>query len=490
MDELSGTRILDSEADQKLLVDTLLRRGLATAEQVGRCRTEQKELASNGVFMTLPDLMVARGIVTRDQVRRLVDRQDHVKMVCPECSVKYRILRAWRGKAQCPSDGKLLEDAGSTGSADTEGPIGMEVGGCRIQSLLGKGTGGAVYLAKHVGLDREVAVKLLPSASQDPDMIQRLLSEARAVAKLEHENIVQVHDVGFRNGYFYIVMQFLRGQTLEKYLKEMGPLPVATAMEMARGVAQGLVAAHAKGIIHRDLKPENVMISEGNRVRLTDFGLARDLENPEEKPGLIVGTPYYMSPEQWLGHKADERSDLYSLGVMLYQMVTGKRPFEGETVQEVMDLHLKTTPRSPRSLNSSLTDGASAMIRKLIVKAPKKRYENALKLLRDLKKVIAGEEPDALREFGARVKCGFCETFNPMRSKKCQVCGEPLGAVAAAPLEIAARSDEFRCPGCDTLNRRGSRACGSCRKPFCRRCREQIAGHRGFCTACSGTFRR
>jgi serine/threonine-protein kinase len=332
-------------------------------------------------------------------------------------------------------------------------------------------------------------VKLLPSVSNDPEMVKRLLFEARAIAKLEHPNIVQVYDVGFQRGYFFIVMQLLKGQTLEERLTEEKQLPVPTALEIIQDVAQGLAAAHAKGIIHRDLKPANIMLTEDGRARLTDFGLAQDAENPDGREGLIVGTPYYMSPEQWLGHKADERSDLYSVGVILYQMVTGQRAFQGETVNELMHQHLKVVAPSMKHYDPELADGLCAMVKKMIAKPPKKRYPHMPEFLDDLRKVSMGEDPDALAEFGQMVKCSFCETMNAMSEKKCKVCGENLGD-AAGPLEIAARPDEFKCPGCGALNRKGTRICGGCRKHFCARCKIRVAVLRNFCHHCVPHLRR
>ncbi len=491
----------ESREEQRLFGETVAARGLATPDQVADGLRMQAELAGRGVFKNLGELLVEQGVLSRDQVKALIEEHDQLIMFCPHCAERYNVLRVWEGQAKCPADSNVLARAGKDasvgvaatlgagGRGEADSPIGMEAGGCRIVELIARGSMGAVYKAKHVGLNRYVAVKMLPSISQNPDLIKRLLYEARAVAKLEHPNIVQVYDVGFQRGYFFIVMQLLKGQTLDERMRELGRLPVPVALEVARDVAQGLQAAHERGIVHRDLKPANIMVTEDGRARLTDFGLAQDVENPDEKPGLIVGTPYYMSPEQWLGHKADERSDLYSLGVILYQMVTGKRPFDGETVNELMHQHLKVAPASPKKHDPELSDGLAAMIRKLLAKPPKKRYARAPEFLEDLKKVARGEDPEAMAEFGAMVKCGFCESFNPVSEKKCKVCGERLQQ-GGGPIEIVARPDEFKCPGCGGLNPKTARACCDCRKPFCTRCRRRLAVLKGFCHECVPHARR
>ncbi len=486
--------------ESQLFGEAVISRGLATPDQVSDALREQAELAGKGTFKNLGELLIVKKILTSEQVKSLIHEQDQVIMICPVCAEKYNVLKQWKGQAKCPSDSSLLTEiqtsasvgiAATLGAAgDTPGsPIGMEAGGCRIVELIGRGSMGAVYKAKHVGLNRYVAVKLLPSISNDPEMVKRLLFEARAIAKLEHPNIVQVYDVGFQRGYFFIVMQLLKGQTLEERLAEEKQLPVPTALEIITDVAQGLAAAHAKGIVHRDLKPANIMLTEDGKARLTDFGLAQDSENPDGREGLIVGTPYYMSPEQWLGHKADERSDLYSLGVILYQMVAGNRPYSGETVNELMHQHLKVVAPSMKHYDSELADGLCAMVKKMIAKPPKKRYPNVPEFLEELKKVSQGEDPDALAEFGQMLKCSFCETFNAVTDKKCKVCNENLGE-ASAPLEIAARADEFKCPGCGALNRKGSRVCGGCRKHFCARCKIRVAVLRSHCHHCVPHLRR
>jgi predicted Ser/Thr protein kinase len=486
--------------ESQLFGEAVISRGLATPDQVNDALREQAELAGKGTFKNLGELLIVKKVLTSEQVKGLIHEQDQVIMICTVCAEKYNVLKQWKSQAKCPTDASPLTEiqtSASVGVAATLGaagdapgsPIGMEAGGCRIVELIGRGSMGAVYKAKHVGLNRYVAVKLLPSVSNDPEMVKRLLFEARAIAKLEHPNIVQVYDVGFQRGYFFIVMQLLKGQTLEERLAEEKQLPVPTALEIITDVAQGLAAAHARGIVHRDLKPANIMLTEDGKARLTDFGLAQDAENPDGREGLIVGTPYYMSPEQWLGHKADERSDLYSLGVILYQMVAGHRPYSGETVNELMHQHLKVVAPSMQHHDSELADGLCAMVKKMIAKPPKKRYPNMPEFLEDLKKVSQGDDPDALAEFGQMAKCSFCETFNAVTDKKCKVCGENLGD-AAGPIEIAMRTDEFKCPGCGALNRKGSRVCGGCRKHFCARCKIRVAVLRSYCHHCVPHLRR
>ncbi len=490
----------ESREEAKRFGEMVVSRGLAAPELVGACLKEQAELAARGIFKNLGELLVERGAITPDQVKGLLGEQDRAIAYCPQCGEKYNVLRPWLGDVRCPSDGAYLTEAdrdSSVGVAATlEGggpaagsPVGMEIGGCRILELIAKGSMGSVYKAKHEGLNRYVAVKLLPSVSRNPDLVKRLLFEARAVAKVEHPNIVQVYDVGFQRGYFFIVMQLLRGQTLEERLEESGALDLKTALEITRDVAQGLGAAHARGVIHRDIKPTNIVLAEDGRARLTDFGLAQDVEDPEEQLGLIVGTPYYMSPEQWLGHKADERSDLYSLGVILYQMATGRRPFQSDSIADLMHQHLKVAPPSPKAHDPTLPDGFCAIVKKLMAKPPAKRYADAAALLVDVERVLRGEDPEAMREFGAFVRCGFCETFNPVTERRCKVCGEPIH-VGGGPLEIALRPDEFKCPGCGGLNRKDARACSGCRKPFCVRCRRRLAVLRGYCERCMTHVRR
>jgi serine/threonine protein kinase len=215
---------------------------------------------------------------------------------------------------------------------------------------------GEVYRAKDTRLGREVAIKVLPeSLAKDADRLRRFEQEARAVAALNHPNILGIHDIGTYEGAPFLVTEFLEGETLREKI-EAGPLQVRRAIEYALGVAQGLAAAHDKGVVHRDLKPENVFITRDGRVKVLDFGLAK-LVRPEDNaeaaatmtspgtlPGMVMGTIGYMSPEQVRGLASDARSDIFSFGALLYEMLTGKRAFKRDTAAETMTAILREEP--------------------------------------------------------------------------------------------------------------------------------------------------
>src|SRR5271163_374209 len=224
---------------------------------------------------------------------------------------------------------------------------GTKLGPYEIISPLGAGGMGEVYRARDIRLGRDVAIKVLPEAlARDADRLRRFEQEARTIAALNHPNILGIHDIGEHQigpsqTAPYLVSELLEGETLREKL-EAGPLPVRRAIEYALGIAQGLAAAHEKGIVHRDLKPENLFITRDGRVKILDFGLAK-LVSPEEKhemgvtqttpstlPGMVMGTVGYMSPEQVRGEPSDARSDIFSLGAVFYEMLTGKRAFKRE----------------------------------------------------------------------------------------------------------------------------------------------------------------
>ncbi|HQR36724.1 MAG TPA: serine/threonine-protein kinase, partial [Blastocatellia bacterium] len=239
-----------------------------------------------------------------------------------------------------------------------ESLAGRSIGHYKIVSLLGRGGMGEVYLAEDSRLERNVALKVLPAAfTQNPDRVRRFEREAKTASALNHPNILTIHEVGKVDGTHYIVSEFVDGQTL-RVLIERGKLGVSPAAAIAEQVASALSVAHEAGIIHRDIKPENVMVRPDGLVKVLDFGLAKltemkslpansqasTLAKLSTEPGTVMGTVSYMSPEQARGLKVDHRTDIFSLGVMLYEMVAGRRPFEGATTSDVMAALLTAEP--------------------------------------------------------------------------------------------------------------------------------------------------
>jgi serine/threonine-protein kinase len=255
---------------------------------------------------------------------------------------------------------------------------------------------GVVYRARDTRLDREVAVKVLPdSFAHDPDRRARFEREAKAVAALSHPNIVAIHDIGTHEGIPFAVMELLEGETLRSRLTK-GPLPRQQTIEVGKPIADGLAAAHARGIIHRDLKPENLFLTADGRVKILDFGLARMEQAPNSQeatgpyvpaqtdPGTILGTAGYMSPEQVRGQTADTRSDLFSLGCVLYEMVTGRRAFERETASATMAAILHEEPPGLTASGRELPPELAGLLRRCLAKDASQRPQGARELAAEL----------------------------------------------------------------------------------------------------------
>jgi serine/threonine-protein kinase len=277
----------------------------------------------------------------------------------------------------------------SNQTMDPDDPlIGKELGHCTLQRKLGQGGMGAVYLAHHPGLNKAVAIKVLPGdLAGTPEFRERFIREARLAARLEHPNVVQVHDVGDEQGVHYISMQFIEGKSLDAVLRERKKLTVGEALSTTKRVAAALAAAAKLGIVHRDIKPHNILISKDGVVKVADFGLAKDEDANRSisEPGVVMGTPYYMSPEQAKGEKVDHRGDLYSLGATLYHMLTGKRLFDGGTpVTIVMKQASAEEPIPARQLEPSIPPAVDAFLSKLLQKDPARRFQTADEVLRAL----------------------------------------------------------------------------------------------------------
>jgi eukaryotic-like serine/threonine-protein kinase len=264
---------------------------------------------------------------------------------------------------------------------------GTRIGPYEIRGPLGAGGMGEVYRARDTRLGREVAIKILPAAfSRDPERLRRFQQEAQAVAALNHPNILAIHDFGEHEGAPYFVTEFLDGETLRVRLNG-GPLPLRKATEVAEQVARGLAAAHDKGIVHRDLKPENIFVTRDGQVKILDFGLAKlapDAVTPDAatlasqtEPGVVMGTVGYMSPEQVRGRTADSRSDLFSLGAILYEMVSGKRAFSGDTSVEIMNAILKEDPPGYTKSGRDIPAALERIVAHCLEKNAAERFQSA-----------------------------------------------------------------------------------------------------------------
>jgi len=292
----------------------------------------------------------------------------------------------------------------------------------RIQRKLGAGGMADVYLAEDQELGRRVAIKILNGRhANDDQFIERFRREAKNAAALNHPNIVSIYDRGNAEDTYYIAMEFLDGRTLKELIVGRGSAPINVAIEYARQILSALRFAHRHGIVHRDIKPHNVLVDGEGRVKVTDFGIARAGTSQMTETGSIVGTAQYLSPEQARGGEVDPRSDLYSLGIVLYELLTGKTPFEGETPVEIAMKHLSNAPKPPSKLRPDIPPELDMVVLRALAKSPDDRYQSADEMEADLERVARG----------ARVSATTSDTAT-------QVLRRPAAAAAAAAASATA----------------------------------------------------
>ena len=279
--------------------------------------------------------------------------------------------------------------------------VGQKIGHYEITALLGKGGMGEVYLAQDTKLSRKVALKFLPGAfTQDQERLRRFEQEARATSALNHPNILTIFEIGEADERHYIATEFIEGQTLRQRIA-VGSLKLGETLDIAEQIASGLSAAHGAGIVHRDIKPENIMIRRDGLVKVLDFGLAKlapiqsSRSGPEDptqalrktSPGVVMGTVAYMSPEQARGLSLDARTDIWSLGVVIYQMLTGSAPFSGATSSDTLVSILEREPRSLNSFSPEIPEELEWIVTKALTKDFDDRYQTAREMLTDLRRL-------------------------------------------------------------------------------------------------------
>jgi serine/threonine protein kinase len=282
-----------------------------------------------------------------------------------------------------------------------------KVGNYKILEKIGEGGMAIIYKALQPSLKRTVVIKKLKDPNKE--IIERFKKEALVSASFSQENVLAIYDFIYHSRYYYLVMEHVEGKDLRTIIDYFAPLPLHIASLIIREIAKGLEYTHTKGITHRDIKPSNILISFQGDVKLIDFGVAKD-EAPSKltMTGMIVGTPSYMSPEQANGDKINNQSDLYSLGVLLYEMITGIKPFAGDTNTEVMMKIIKGKYISPRKYNAEIPYKLARIVKKILQKQRKKRYQNAQELIRDLNNYIPWQGQTHKKE----ILCEFLKKFD------------------------------------------------------------------------------
>ena len=257
---------------------------------------------------------------------------------------------------------------------------------------LGKGGMGRVYRVEDTKLKQEVALKLIkPEIAKDKKTIERFRNELKLAREIAHRNVCRMYDLNEERGIHYITMEYVRGEDLRSLIRRIGQLPIGKSISITKQICEGLAEAHRQGVVHRDLKSNNIMIDKDGNVRIMDFGIARSLEAKGiTGAGVMIGTPEYMSPEQVEGKEVDQQSDIYSLGVILYEMMTGRVPFEGDTPFTIGMKHKGETPKNPKELNTQISDDLNNVILKCLEKEKEKRYQSAGEVRSELLNIERG----------------------------------------------------------------------------------------------------
>ena len=315
----------------------------------------------------------------------------------------------------------------------------------RVEYLLGSGGMADVYCATDLQLDREVAIKLLYRRfAQDAEFVERFRREASAAAGLQHQHVVSVYDRGEWDGTYYIAMEYLQGRTLKAIINEYGALDSDWAIEMTTQILRAARFAHRRNVIHRDFKPHNVIVDDDGLATVTDFGIARAGASDMTQTGSIMGTAQYLSPEQAQGHAVSEQSDLYSIGVILYEMVTGQVPFDGESAVTIALKHVSEIPTPPCAINAAISPQLQAVIMRSLAKDPSQRFATADEFIDALEQARAGTMPAEAPPIAAAAGVGESTAIG--MSGHTLAAGAGAGAAAASGGYANRGSDEDQGP--------------------------------------------
>jgi serine/threonine protein kinase/tetratricopeptide (TPR) repeat protein len=320
---------------------------------------------------------------------------------CPKCQHENPDDTFYCGKCSSPLKSSEEIDVTATIEAPKEELTTGSTFAGRFQIIeeIGKGGMGRVYKVYDTEIKEKVALKLLkPEIAADQKTVERFRNEIKLARKIVHKNVGRMYDLGREKESFYITMEYVPGQDLRGLIRQSGRLTIETAISLAAQVCDGLEEAHSLGVVHRDLKPSNIMIDQEGSARIMDFGIARSLKGKGiTGAGVIIGTPEYMSPEQVDGKETDQRSDIYSLGIILYEMLTGRLPFEGDTPLSIAVQHRSDAPKDPRELNTQIPGDLCRTVLKCLEKEQGNRFQTANELLSDLDKAEMGIPTKTLR---------------------------------------------------------------------------------------------
>jgi len=350
--------------------------------------------------------------------------------ICPSCQARCRSDAVFC--ATCGADVREVEVVAGDPYLELE-----IAGKYRVEQLIGEGAMGRVYVAKQLTLDKPFAVKILaPHLLNDESSQARFAAEAHNCASLNHPNVVSVVDYGRTSeGVTFIVMEYIKGLTLERVITEQFPLARERIVDLTLQILAALTEAHGLGILHRDLKPENILVQQlrthGELAKVLDFGIAKLMDNPSgpglTSAGMVCGTPEYMSPEQARGHKLDARSDLYAVGIILYQMLAGRPPFESESAVEILHKHLHEEPIPPSRLRGVTPDPLEAVCLRALSKDPGNRYDSAMEFREEL--IAASSAP----RIGSSIRCNTCGSSLKSEHRFCPNCGAPAPVQDQSP---------------------------------------------------------
>jgi serine/threonine protein kinase len=415
---------LNRRMEDTLFSKLTLRYQLLTPEDIERCQEEQEKLEKVGQYLRLGQVMVRKKLLTTRDFLNLLEKQKSLHFHCKNCEAVFELKSALNGKkfrcADCegvltiPDVLKnIIYPKKIQGTSKVFHPLkslrdrileNHQFGHFKVHEEIARGGMGIVFRATNTKNNQEVALKVLKEGeSSSSEQVKRFQRESESASKLQHPYIVQVYETGIEDECHYFTMEYVNGDPLDQcILKE--ELSLETFLEILIKISKALHYAHEKGIIHRDIKPANILITKTKKPKLTDFGLAKDLDRQSmlTQSGAMVGTLYYMSPEQIKGgssRKIDGRSDIYALGVILYEFLTSVLPFPGETTLEVYEKIVNGEVIPPRSLEESIEVDLQNIVLKALAKDPQSRYQNGEEFATDLKKYLGGQKVEAQSEF-------------------------------------------------------------------------------------------